>query len=77
MSHFVSRGIRGLLNRDRYSYQLGAKGRWNSLTLKKPKIKGAGKKMKQQQKDEVEEVNDEECDDKIDYGSGNKMEVRA
>ncbi len=40
----------------RYTYQLVGKGRWNSLTLKKPKPKGYGRKepkMKHMQKAET------------------------
>ena len=59
----------------RYGYQLAGKGKWSSMALKKPKVKGTkskGSKKKQKDKDakwkeqnsggeEEDEVEDEAC----------------
>ena len=52
----------------RYGYQLAGKGKWSSMTLKKPKVKGTkskGAKKKQKDKDAKwkEQNSDGEVDD--------------
>ena len=55
----------------RYGYQLTGKGKWTSMTLKKPKAKGGKKndKKKQQQQKEVEKwVQDVDSEDEDEEG---------
>ena len=53
----------------RYGYQLAGKGKWTSMTLRKPKEKGtkkADKKKQKQQKWAQDEDNEDEGDEDVD-----------
>ena len=77
LSRFLVKRLWGCSYESRYSYQLVGKGRWNSLTLKKPKPKGAGKKeskMKHVRKEKFPDDSDEEYV-KSNGGNGDGDEV--
>ncbi|KAF9530875.1 hypothetical protein CPB83DRAFT_787413 [Crepidotus variabilis] len=59
-------GLESMFWADMNGYQLTGKGRWNSLTLKKPKLKGAAKKIKKKQKPKSKDSEDDSQDEEAD-----------
>jgi hypothetical protein len=60
----------------RYSYQLIGKGRWNSLTLKKPKPKGAGRKEPKAKPAPKAKTGEDSSDEECVSGGDNLGKVR-